>query len=139
MSNYKVKTPHAAVLVWNYTDRIGNPSGKYNSTGVAPGKLNEIEKESLPVIISTLSCVSIQTNKSKGQPDGSFNLVLAPFKNWTSTLTAGSWCCIMMSNEPITAQDLDKANKNHVKMIGRIESVRCETSVNEEGARQTLY
>lgn len=137
MSNYKVKTPHAAVLVWNYGDRIGNPDGNYNATGVKD--LNSIEKESPPVIVSTLSCVSIQTSKAKSQPDGSFNLVLAPYKNWTSTLTAGSWCCIMMSNEPITEQDLKKANKNHVKMIGRIESVRCETNVSDDGARQTLY
>lgn len=137
MSGYKVKTPHAAVLVWNYDDRIGTPDGKFDSTGVKD--LNGIEKEQPAVIVSTLSCVSIQTNKAKGQPDGSFNLVLAPYKNWTSTLTAGSWCVILMSNEPITEADLKKANKNHVKMIGRIESVRCETSVNDEGARQTLY
>lgn len=137
MNNYRIKTPHAAILVWNYNDRIGSPNGAYNDSGV--NDLNGIEKGNPPVIVSTLSCVSIQTNKTKGQPDGSFNLVLAPFKNWTSTLTAGSWCCIMMSNETITENDLKKANKNHVKMIGRIESVRCETSVNDEGARQTFY
>lgn len=136
-AQYKIKTPHAAVLVWNYNDRIGTPDGAYNSTGVKDPQ--GTEKYELPVIVSTLSCVSIQTNKAKGQPDGSFNLVLAPFKNWTSTLTAGSWCVILMSNEPITENDLKKANKNQVKMLGRIESVRCETSVNDEGARQTLY
>lgn len=139
MANFKIKTPHAAVLVWNYGDRIGTPDGAYNATGVSPGNLNSIEKESPPVIVSTLSCVSIQTNKAKSQPDGSFNLVLAPFKNWTSTLTAGSWCAIMMSNEPITEQTLKSASKDHVKMMGRIESVRVETNVNDEGARQTLY
>lgn len=133
----KIKTPHAAVLVWNYGDRIGTPTGGFNATGV--DDINGIEKESPPVIVSTLSCVSIQTNKSKGQPDGSFNLVLAPYKNWTSTLTAGSWLVIMMSNKPVTEQDLKHANKDQVKMLGRIESVRCETTVNEEGARQTLY
>lgn len=133
----KVKTPHAAILVWNYGDRIGTPKGNFNSTGVKD--LNGIEKESPPVIVSTLSCVSIQTSKSKGQPDGQFNLVLAPFKNWVSTLTAGSWCAIMMSNEPIKESDLKKANKNQVKMLGRIESVRCETNVDEDGTRRTLY
>lgn len=134
---YKIKTPHAAVLVWNYNDRIGNPTGPYNASGVKDPL--GIEKEAPPVIVSTLSCVSIQTNKSKGMPDGSFNLVLAPFKNWTSTLTAGSWCVILMSNEPITADNLEHADAKQVKMLGRIESVRCETNVNDEGARETLY
>lgn len=136
-ANFKVKTPHAAVLVWNYNDRIDIPKGGFNSTGVED--LDGTEKEAPAVIVSTLSCVSIQTNKAKGQPDGQFNLVLAPYKNWTSTLTAGSWCAIMMSNEPITEKDLNKANPKLVKMFGRIETVRCETRVNDDGARQTLY
>lgn len=135
--NFKIKTPHAAVLVWNYNDRVDIPSGGYNATGVKDQ--NGTEKEAPAVIVSTLSCISIQTNKAKGQPDGSFNLVLAPYKNWTSTLTAGSWCCIMMSNEPIGEKDLKKANPKLVKMFGRIETVRCETRVDDTGARQTLY
>lgn len=138
MSKFKVKTPHAAVLVWNYNDRVGAPTGnEYNSTGVVDPI--GTEKDVLPVIISTLSCVSIQTSKSKSQPDGRFNLVLAPFKNWVSNLTAGSWCAILMSNEPIKEADLSRANPNQVKMIGRIESVRCETQAAEDGTRQTLY
>jgi len=143
MSNYKIKTPHAAVLVWNYVDRVGVPSDNaYNATGISKANgvtLDSTEKESLPVIISTLSCVSISTNKAKGAPDGSFNLVLAPYKNWVSTLTAGSWCAILMSNEPITEQDIKKVNKKHLKMIGRIETVRCETTTNQDGSRNTLY
>lgn len=135
--NFKIKTPHAAVLVWNYNDRVDIPDGAYNATGVKDQ--DGTEKEAPAVIVSTLSCISIQTNKAKGQPDGSFNLVLAPYKNWTSTLTAGSWCCIMMSNEPITEKDLKKANPKLVKMFGRIETVRCETRVDDTGARQTLY
>jgi hypothetical protein len=137
MSASKVKTPHAAVFIWNYGDRIGTPTGKYDDSGVED--LLGIEKDSPPVIVSTLSCVSIQTSKTKGQPDGQFNIVLAPYKNWVGTLTAGSWCVILMSNEPITEKDLKQANKNHVKMLGRIESVRCETSVDAEGTRRTLY
>lgn len=137
MSGYKIKTPHAAVLVWNYNDRIGIPNGEFNSSGVKD--LIGSENDPLPVIVSTLSCVSISTSKSKGQPDGQFNLVLAPFKNWVSTLTTGSWCCIMMSNIPIKQEDLTTANPEQVKMIGRIESVRCETTVDDDGARRTLY
>ncbi len=137
MSGHKIKTPHAAVLVWNYVDRVGVPTGSFDATGV--DDLIGVEKENLPVIVSTLSCVSIQTSKSKGQPDGQFNLVLAPYKNWVSTLTTGSWCCIMMSNIPIKEEDLKTANPEQVKMIGRIESVRCETTVDDDGTRKTLY
>lgn len=135
--NFKgIKTPHAAVMVWNYVDRIGTEgmTDSYNSSGVTPGKLLETE----PLIISTLSCISIQTSKSKSQPDGQFQLTLAPFRNWTSTLTTGSWCVIMMSNEPIQPEDFKKANKNQVKMFGRIESVRVETQQTEVG-RETRY
>jgi hypothetical protein len=38
-----------------------------------------------------------------------------------------------MSNEPITEQDIKKVNKKHLKMIGRIETVRCETATNRDG------
>lgn len=140
-----IKTPHAAVLVWNYVDRISAPTDtKHDATGVADqSKMFDIEKgdieNPLPVIISTLSCVSIQTSKSKSQPQGNFNLVLAPYKNWISNLTVGSWCCLLMSNEPITESDLKKANRKKVKMLGRIDSVRCQTTVGDDGARQTLY
>jgi hypothetical protein len=135
--NFRIKTPHAAVLIWNYVDRIDTPTGEFDATGVT--KLNEIENETKPVIVSTLSCVSIQTNKSKSSPEGSFNLVLAPYKNWTSTLTAGSWCAVLMSNTPITEDDLTRADREKVKMLGRIETVRTETNVDDEGARHTMY
>jgi hypothetical protein len=127
MSNqFKIRTPHAAVIVWNYVDRLGSGG---------TDKLQETEK----AIISTLSLVSIQTSKSKSTPQGSFQLVLAPYKNWVSTITAGSWCAILMSNEPITEQDLQHANKKHVKMIGKIESVRVDTTISEDGARRTQF
>ena len=128
---FRIKTPHAAVLVWNYIDRVGKDESAPKS-GVT---LNDVE----PMIISTLSCISIQTSKSKGNPEGSFQLVLAPTKNWVSTLTPGSWLAILMSNEPITQDDLQHAKKSQVKMIGKIESVRVETNVNDEGARMTRY
>ena len=131
-----IKTPHAAVIVWNYVDRIGTEgmTASPQSSGVAPGKILETE----PQIISTLSLISIQTSKSKGQPNGQFQLTLAPTKNWTSVLTSGSWVAILMSNEPITKDDLKKANKKQVKMIGKIESVRVETQ-QVDSERQTRY
>lgn len=125
MSQFKILTPHAAVIVWNYADRLGSES---------VSSLNAIEE----TIISTLSCISIQTAKSKGNPAGSFQLVLAPFKNWVSTITAGSWCCILMSNNKITPESLKRADPTMVKMVGKIETVRCETQ-QVDGTRQTRY
>ena len=69
-ANFKLLTPHAAVLIWNYDDRI---SGDLNKT-VNEEKINA-------TLISTLSCISIQTSKSKSSPAGTFQLVLAPTKN----------------------------------------------------------
>ena len=139
MTNFRINTPHAAVIIWNYKDRIGMPVGGNFDSGVKDIDGIEAENEAHPYIISTLSCVSIQTSKSKNSPDGQFNLVLAPYKNWVSTISAGSWCAILMSNEPITESDLKKANPKMIKMLGRIESVRCDTKVDANGARQTLY
>lgn len=125
MANFKIKTPHAAVIVWNYVDRI-------SADGVT--NLTKVE----PKIISTVSCISIQISKSKSNPVGSFEVVLAPSKNWLSTLTAGSWCCILMSNRKITEEDIKKAKPDTLKMIGKIESVRLETKQNGD-VRQTRY
>jgi hypothetical protein len=128
MDTFKILNPHAAVLVWNYNDRI---SGDVNGV---------IDEEGINfTLISTVSCISIQTNKSKSSPAGSFQLVLAPFKNWVSTLTAGSWCAILMSNKPITASSLRTADPEQVKMFGKIESVRVETSMAGDGTRQTRF
>lgn len=124
------KRPHAAVLVWNYLERLGiNQSSDVNAVE--------------PVIISTVSLMSVSTNKSKSNPVGRFELRLAPTKNWVSTLTPGSWLCILMSQTPITENDLPGkgfASPDKVKMIGKIESVRAQVNVNQEtGARQTTY
>jgi hypothetical protein len=45
----------------------------------------------------------------------------------------------MMSNHPITQSQIAQADKNYVKMIGKIESVRVDVSVDDEGARHTRY
>lgn len=130
LNKTEIATPHAAVLVWNYNDRI---SGDVDGT---------IDEEGINFqLISTVSCISIQTSKSKGSPAGSFQLVLAPFKNWVSTLTAGSWCAILMSNKPITEKDVKvRANLDQVKMFGKIETVRVDVSTNPaDGSRQTRF
>lgn len=126
----KIITPHAAVIIWNYNDRLGADSQKDSR-----GTLNEIEQ----TVISTVSCISISTAKSKSNPSGTFEITLAPTRNWTSTITAGSWCAILMSTTPIEEKDIMKANPSQLKMIGRIETVRVSTQKADDGSRQTQY
>ena len=125
---YKITTPHAAVIIWNYDDKGGLED-------FTTASVNNVQQ----TIISTLSCVSISTEKSKSNPQGSFRLVLAPYKDWVSTITPGSWCTLLMSQEPITATDLTKADPNKVKMIGKIDSVRVDTTMDDTGTRRTQY
>lgn len=125
----KTTTPHAAVIVWNYRDRLGTEDTQ-------EAQINAVEE----IIISTASLISISTAKSKGEPVGKFQFMLAPTRNWVSTLTAGSWCCIMMSQKPIQKVDLSTASADKVKFIGKIESVRLSAVADPEtGARQTGY
>lgn len=130
-NKFKILTPHAAVIIWNFNDRI---------SGTLADEGGVIDEEGINVkLISTVSCVSIQTSKSKGSPAGSFQLTLAPSKNWVSTITSGSWCAILMSNKPITESDIKTANPDQVKMFGKIESVRVDTIMNQDGTRQTRF
>jgi hypothetical protein len=64
---------------------------------------------------------------------------LAPTKNWIEAITPGSWCVILMGNTPITKDDFTTADRKHVKMIGKIETVRADVQVNDEGARVTTF
>lgn len=127
-SSFKIETPHAAVKIWNYVDRITEKGAQQN-------KANQVKEE----IISTLSLMNIQTFKSKGDPVGTFNFTLAPTRNWVSVITPGSWCVIFMSNEKITKETFETADKSFVKMFGRIDNVRVDVSVDADGSRNTRY
>ena len=127
--NNTIRTPHAAVLVWNYTSRL-------DADDIEASDVDEVD----PVIISTVSLMGISTSKSKGTPAGTFNLTLAPTKNWVEVLTPGSWLCIMMGIRPIQQADLKSAAPDLVKMLGRIDSVRVNVGVDpNSGARMTTY
>jgi hypothetical protein len=127
-TNFRVRTPHAAVKIWNYVDRMSADGANFTPA-------NEVREE----IVSTVSCSAIQTIKAKADPVGKFNLVLAPTRNWTAVITPGSWCVIMMSNEPITREDFKKANPRLVKMVGKIETVRTQVVTNQDGSRSTNF
>ena len=125
----KIKTPHAAILIWNYVDRITSEDTDINM-------VHQVE----PRILSTVSCLSISTVKNKSEPNGRFEIVLAPTKNWTTVLSPGSWLAILMTQEKIKEKDFTKADPKKVKMFGRIESVRVNVNVDQAtGARSTNY
>lgn len=124
----QIITPHAAMITWNYIDRIDGEAGVHDANSTEP------------LIINTYSLVSIQTQKTKSATTGNFVVTLAPSKNWVNTLTPGSWCCIMMSRTQIEPRHLDKADTRMVKFFGRIESARIQVNVDPNtGARRTLY
>lgn len=120
-----IKKPHAAMVVWNYVERGGHVGFK--------------DKKSYDLLISTYSIVSMATSRSKSEPSGSFKVVLAPNKNWVSYITPGSWCAILMSQDEITKEDITRANIKSLRFIGRVESVRVQTSVDQDGVRRTMY
>ena len=127
LNTTKVTTPHAAVKIWNYRDRVG-------IDGLTFG-IDDIDQ----VIISTVSLLSISTTKTKSQPSGNFELMLAPTKNWVKTLTPGSWLVIMISNNPITEDDFNVAHADKVKFFGRIDSVEVSSTIDENGTFSRVY
>jgi hypothetical protein len=127
----KITNPHAAVIIWNYADRI-NASGAQN--------VEEIEQ----IIITSASLMSLSTSKRKSAPAGTFEFRLAPTYNWTARITPGSWCVLLMSQDKpipqISASNLGSADPDLVKMLGRIDSCRVAVEVDQEtGARRTVY
>lgn len=127
MSNHF--NPQAVVLVYNYLDRQGDYNLKVN-------RRDSIERVHL---VSDL--IEVQTSKSKSQPAGTFAIRLAPTYNWVTKLTPGSWLSIHMTpNYSGNYLDLENYDSKHLKMIGRIDTVQMQISVNQEtGARETSY
>jgi hypothetical protein len=132
-SNLTVTNPGAAVIIYNYRDRLGTHN---------INKKNEQEVDQ--IIINTASLISVSTSKTKSQCAGTFEIQLAPWKNWVTAITPGSWCVILMGRTPIKSSETNgdnlKVDKRHFKMLGRIESVRCVTSVDQAtGVLTTKY
>lgn len=130
---HKIINPSAAVIVWNYSDRISSLTASDGTTD--PNTIDET------IVLST-SIISIQTSKSKSQPSGAFEIKLAPTFNWAARITPGSWCSILMSNRNIevSPDDVGTVSRTSFKMFGRITSVRAVVNVNQStGARMTYY
>jgi hypothetical protein len=128
-----IKNPGAAVVIFNYKHRLG-------TAGLSLDEAHEIDQ----LILNTVSLRKVSTSKSKSQPEGRFEIHLAPTKNWVQSITPGSWCVILMSQDKIFPDDTKwntpKAKLNKLKMVGRIESVRAVTAVDQAtGAITTEY
>ncbi len=127
----KINNPNAIVVIYNYKDRLGDY------------KLSNDPHEVDQIILNSLSLKSVSTQKSKANPAGAFEFRLAPIKNWVTAITPGSWCIILMSNSKL--DDTAKygggtVDEKSFKMLGRIESVRGVSNVNQStGARETEY
>lgn len=132
-SNFKINNPGAAVMIFNYKYRLG-------TINISEEQAHEVEQ----IVLNTVSLKSVSVSKSKSQPSGSFEFELAPTKNWVNTITPGSWCVILMSQNPIRPEDTKYRNprvsRDKFKMLGRIESVRVDSSVRQgDGAVITRY
>lgn len=130
MAKSTLTNPQATVIIWNYKDRLNT------QTDGDPDAQDQ-------VLVLTASLKSISTVKSKSNPTGSFTFTLAPTFNWTSRITPGSWCTILMTRDepipPLNDQQLPGADVNRDKMFGRIQAVRVNISVDGKGGRQTEY
>ena len=125
-----IKQPQAGIKIYNYVDRLGSTfySGKKETQNI----------ENVLKIKSEI--ISISTIKHKAQPAGEFQIVLAPTRNWISSISPGSWISIHMTSEKVDDKTLFSFNENTLKMIGRIDTVRMSMRVNQiTGARETVY
>ena len=116
--------PQASVIVWNYNDRMALPDGAQNT--------QEIDE----TIYLDEHITSIKTNKSKSEAAGVFEINLAPTYNWVNRLTTGSWLAINMSQGTTFGK---YAAQETMKMLGRIDSIRVQANIDENGTRSTSY
>ena len=138
--NVKVTSPQAAVIIWNYDDRLTTKQFGFTPKGNDPsGSPQRIEQ----IVIGTASLMGIKTHKEKSNPAGRFEIRLAPTFNWVTRITPGSWCTLIMTRDRelgVAANNIGRAEQDRDKMLGKIESVRFVTEVDQNtGARSTYY
>lgn len=132
----------ADVIVFNYDAR--SPSsvlGMSNTMSTTKVSLRD-------------AIISIQCNKTKSSPQGSFSISLKPTQDWAQVIVPGSWCAIFMSDRKLTSEDytasasLVTVNANNssvdnvispLKMIGMIMGVRVQKQRNGDGAFVVNY
>lgn len=134
-NNTYVKNANGLVFIYNYRDRLGDSHLlKNGSDGIF-----EIDQ----IILNSTSLKSVTTQKSKSSPSGSFEIRLAPLKDWVAAITPGSWCVILMASKNIDDKAKyggGKVDPASFKMLGRIEAVRAVVSTDQSsGNRITEY
>lgn len=97
---------------------------------------------------------SVQCNKNKSSPYGTFSISLKGTQDWLKILVPGSWCSIYLSDKTLTSADLDAkgtytsvqgvngGNDNVIsplKMIGIIIAIRVQKNRTPEGAFVLSY
>jgi hypothetical protein len=133
----------AEVLVFNYKTRAteSGPLAGFSLGGVGAD----------PLATDTISLreaiVSIQVNKTKASPQGTFMITLKPTQEWTKILVPGSWCSIFMGDRQLKPEDLspnatedeDGNVLSPLKMLGLIMAVRVQKQVDQNGAQTLTY
>ena len=76
----RIVTPNAEVILFNFTYRLG--SSLFEPNDPSENKAMQINK----VMQLSQSIISIDTDKNKSNPAGSFRLILAPDYNWLSKI-----------------------------------------------------
>lgn len=77
------------------------------------------------------SVIAFDYNKSFGAPSGTFNLTLAPNKNWLNVVRPGDWITVSLSQ----AGDKDRV----VRCIGNVDRVSQSENVQEGGGRSVTF
>ena len=80
--NVKLTSPQAAVIIWNYKDRLNTKKVGAALTSDDPSSSQPHEIEQL--VIGTASLMAIKTYKEKSNPAGRFEIRLAPTFNWVT-------------------------------------------------------
>lgn len=140
----RINNPQAMMVVWNYEGRMGA-----NSMTIPKDASNQAGWGHGEIFVMSASIKSIQTQKTKDSPSGQFQIELAPTFNWLARITVGSWVAIFMTQDIIIEKTFGMSpagingtvpKRKMLKMIGRIDSVRCDVSVDQNtGARNTSY
>lgn len=128
---FKIRStaPDADVLFYPFT--------KEKTKTLKPDQKSSIDTTEISAYDAILS---INTSKSKGRA-GSFNMVLAPTKNWKGLLHPGCWCLIYISDKKLPAlADRSSKLEDGLKMIGIVKSVnRLEQIDPGTGTRTVRY
>lgn len=98
----------------------------------APGKQATITDKSKPSPASGVvlggEIISCTIEKSLSRPAGSFELVLAPTRNWRELIFPGDWVLLYMGRET----DIDTKSLKGCQLIGNVDRVARSKQKNEE-------